>query len=365
MKKIMNKTNVVFRNLIYFLPYTLSLSLPASAIIGCYIGGVWALLTIFVGYVLLPVADIILYKFLDKNYLDPKEDMKFLYLCRLLVWFALPMQLIVIFYVGYQIYIGDMLLYEKIFITLSAGISGGAFGITAAHELIHQRKIERFLARVLLWSTCYAHFCTEHVRGHHVNVGTHQDPATSRLGESLYRFLPRTIYGSFISAWKLESDRLSRKKIYNMFLHHKILQDLYIYFIIFVCLILLGSMDVLLFFFGCSLIAVIELETVNYIEHYGLFRKKLKSGKLEVQSSKHSWSSNYLLTNWSLFNLPLHADHHNFAGKPYYRLIDDQQAPQLPSNYSLMVLLALVPFLWMKIMDPRAKQAMQDSVVNS
>ena len=364
-KIFIHNINHNIKSLINFLPYTLSLSLPISVIIGCYVGGFWTLLAIFVGYIILPLSDILLLKFLNKENFYQHKGPALLFLYRLLVCFSLPVQLIVIFYVGYKIYSGDMFLFEIVCITLSAGISGGAFGITAAHELIHQRKIERFLARILLWTTCYAHFCIEHVKGHHVNVGTIKDPATSRLGESLYRFLPRTIYGGFINAWQLESNRLKRKKISYKYFNHKILQDIYIYFLIFIFLIMLGNIELLFFFFGASVISILELEAVNYIEHYGLFRKKLKSGKLEVQSSRHSWNSNYIISNWSLFNLPLHADHHNFAGKRYYELKDDLQAPQLPFNYSLMVLLALVPSLWMKVMDPRAKQAMHDFVVDS
>ena len=249
-------------------------------------------------------------------------------------------------------------LVEAIGGTVAVGISGGAFGIVVAHELMHQRRVERWLSRVLMSSVTYAHFCVEHVQGHHVLVATPADPASAPPGQGLYRFLVRSTLGGWRSAWRVEVARLKRKGHAVLHPRNRILQDLIVSAGLGAGAVLLWGWVGLLFFFAQSAIAILQLEAINYIEHYGLQRREVSPGVYEAASTRHSWNTHQRLTNDALFNLGRHADHHNFAGRRYQLLRHEPAAPQMPAGYAAMVLLAFVPPLWRRVMDPRAAAAM-------
>lgn len=232
----------------------------------------------------------------------------------------------------------------------------GGIGITVAHELVHKNTFyQQLFGKILLSTVCYGHFLIEHVRGHHVNVATPKDPASARYGESFYRFYPRTVIGSFKSAWHLEQVRLQRKNLSNWSLYNHfwwiILAPVFIIAITYMTLGLSSA----LFFIVQSLIAFSLLEVVNYVEHYGLARKQLEDGRYERVSPKHSWNANHWLTNIILFHLQRHSDHHTHAGRPYQVLRHLEESPQLPTGYAGMIVLALIPPLWFKIMNPKVE----------
>jgi alkane 1-monooxygenase len=203
------------------------------------------------------------------------------------------------------------------------------------------------------------HFYIEHNFGHHVHVSTPGDNASSKKGQSFYRFYLKSMFGGVHSAWKIEAKRLSKLGLSKF--HYK--NEMLIYAVItlgFICLlfafgsVLRGGLawDVIIFFLLQSIIAFTLLELTNYIEHYGLQRRETKLGKFEKVLPIHSWNQNLLVSNAFLFQLQRHSDHHANAGRRYQALRHFEEAPQLPYGYEVMILIAIFPGLWFKIMDP-------------
>ncbi len=244
------------------------------------------------------------------------------------------------------------------------GVVTGAIGINYAHELMHRSsRLDRGLAEILMASVGYTWFCVEHVLGHHRNVGTPADPATSRYGESLYRFLPRTLLGGLRSAIALERARCERRGIGALDLRHRLLRYAVTLVALQVGLLLwLGPVGWLIW--ACqAFVAVLLLEVVNYLEHYGLERRRAPSAagaspageRWERVRPAHSWNSAHAVSNRFLANLARHADHHANANRPFDQLRHFEEAPQLPTGYGAMLLLALVPPAWFAVMNPRVQ----------
>jgi alkane 1-monooxygenase len=248
-------------------------------------------------------------------------------------------------------------------VALGLGVGGvtGSQGITFAHELGHSRRwLERGAAWLLMGSVLYAHFMVEHYRGHHVRAATRADPASARRGESLWRFLPRTLGGSWQSAWRLEAAALAQRRRgwwTSPLLAATLLQGLWL-----VGLALLAGPWALLFWLVQAAQAVLLLETINYIEHYGLERAVGDSGRPEPFGLQHAWNADHLLTNATIANLQRHSDHHMHAWKPFGELAA-LPGPQLPTGYAGCLLLASVPRWWFAAMHPRleALRALQPS----
>lgn len=242
---------------------------------------------------------------------------------------------------------------DKVGLMVTVGIIGGV-AINAAHELGHkQARAEKRLSKLALAQTCYGHFFVEHNRGHHLWVATVEDPASARLGESVYCFIGRSVLCGLRSAWNLERRRLTRKGRSPWSPRNDVLNAWSMTAVLFVGLAVWFGPVVLPWLFGQAIIGFCLLETVNYLEHYGLRRQKLASGRYERVRPAHSWNSNTIIANLFLFNLQRHSDHHTNPLRRYQALCASEEAPQLPGGYGTMLPLALVPPLWRRIMDPR------------
>jgi alkane 1-monooxygenase len=242
---------------------------------------------------------------------------------------------------------------DKLGLMATVGIVGG-LAINAAHELGHTRvRAERRLSKIALAQTCYGHFFVEHNRGHHVRVATAEDPASARLGESLYAFIPRSVVGGLRSAWSLEATRLTAIGKSRWTLGNEMINAWVLSVALFTVLAVWFRPVVLPWLIGQAIFGFCLLEVVNYIEHYGLRRQKLPSGRYERVRPTHSWNSSTLIANILLFHLQRHSDHHANPLRNYQILRHVDEAPQLPSGYSAMLLLALFPPLWRRVMDPR------------
>jgi alkane 1-monooxygenase (EC 1.14.15.3) len=236
---------------------------------------------------------------------------------------------------------------------LGVGTVSGV-GINTAHELGHKTApLERWLAKIALAPVAYGHFYVEHNRGHHVRVATPEDPASARYGESFYRFLPRTMWGSLVSACRLERARLARRG--QPFWHpaNELLQAWAMTALVWGALLAWLGWAALPFlllqaFYGASL-----LEVVNYLEHYGLCRREVAPGRYERCQPRHSWNSNHVVTNLLLYQLQRHSDHHANPTRSYQALRHFDESPQLPSGYASMILLAYLPPVWFRVMNPR------------
>ena len=244
--------------------------------------------------------------------------------------------------------------WQALGLMLSVGLVSGGQGITIAHELGHRRsRSDRWLAQALLVMVGYGHFHIEHNRGHHARVATQDDPATARRGEGFYRFCRRALPGGWRSAWALECARLARQELPRCSAHNMMLWYAAASAALLLASALAFGMAGALFFVGQALIAVTLLEAVNYIEHYGLQRRRGTDGRLEPVTHHHSWNAAERVSNAWLFNLQRHADHHAHPALPYAALRHHEGSPQLPTGYTGMLWLALLPPLWFALMDRR------------
>jgi alkane 1-monooxygenase len=246
-----------------------------------------------------------------------------------------------------------MTLVDKFGLLATVGIVGG-LAINTAHEWGHKRaEAEKRLSKVALAQTCYGHFFVEHNRGHHVRVATAEDPASSRMGESLCGFIPRSVMGGLRSAWRIESERHARTKRSHWTLKNDVLNAWLLSVALFIVLGVWFGVVVLPWLIGQAIVGFCLLESVNYLEHYGLRRQKLPDGRYEQVGPSHSWDANTLTVDRFLFHLQRHSDHHTHPLRRYQALRHTDEAPQLPRGYSTMLLLAMCPPLWRRVMDPR------------
>ncbi|EHN10805.1 Alkane-1 monooxygenase [Patulibacter medicamentivorans] len=249
---------------------------------------------------------------------------------------------------------GDLGIVGNIGLAVTVGCVSG-IAINTAHELGHKRdKAEKWLSKVALAQTGYGHFFIEHNRGHHVRVSTPEDPASSRLGESFYAFWPRTVSGSLRSAWELESERLQRVGTSRWTLKNDLLNAWLMSVVLFGALLAIFGIGIAPYLaiqavFGFSL-----LEVVNYLEHYGLKRQKREGeDRYERTQPSHSWNSNNVASNVFLYHLQRHSDHHAHPLRRYQALRHFDEAPELPTGYAGMIVLAVFPPLWRRVMDHR------------
>ena len=241
----------------------------------------------------------------------------------------------------------------KIGLALSVGMMGGV-GINTAHELGHKKdSLERWLSKITLAQTCYGHFFIEHNRGHHVRVATPEDPASARFGETFWEFLPRSVWGSLTSSWRLEAQRLRRLEKSPWHWSNDVLNAWAMSVVLYGALIAVFGLNLVPYVVISAVFGFTLLETVNYLEHYGLLRAKTASGRYERCAPQHSWNSDHIVTNLFLYHLQRHSDHHANPTRRYQTLRSMDAAPNLPSGYASMIGLAYFPPLWRKVMDHR------------
>ena len=234
-----------------------------------------------------------------------------------------------------------------------AGLVAG-LAINTAHELGHKNsKLEKLLAKIALAVPAYGHFSIEHNRGHHKYVATYKDPASARMGESIYKFAAREIPGAFAGAWAIEKERLATRGLSLWSPKNQILQSYALTAGLSVVLLIVFGWLVLPFLLLHNVSAYWQLTSANYIEHYGLLRKTGDDGKLERCQPHHSWNSNHVFSNLVLFHLERHSDHHTHPLRRYQSLRHFENLPRLPNGYFGMYMLAYVPWLWFKVMDQR------------
>jgi alkane 1-monooxygenase len=248
-------------------------------------------------------------------------------------------------------------LWEIMGCVFTLGISCGVLGINIAHELGHRSsRSEKIMAGLLLLSSLYMHFTIEHNRGHHKWVATPQDPSSARLGESLYAFWIRSITGVYFSAWRLERSRLEKKGLKFWSFRNQMLTLTLVQIFWVVLIFQIGGAYVGIVYLIAALIGILLLESVNYIEHYGLCRNEISPGHYERVTPVHSWNSNHRVGRSLLFELSRHSDHHYNAARKYQILRHHENSPQMPTGYPGMILLALFPPFWFKVMNPKIER---------
>lgn len=247
----------------------------------------------------------------------------------------------------------DLAWWEGLGLAVTVGTVGG-IGIANAHELGHKKpKLERRLSKLVLAQSAYGHFYVEHNRGHHARVATPEDPASARMGESFYAFLPRTVIGSLRSAWRLEANRLANAGGRTWTWRNEVLNAWALTVVLFAGVVIWLGPTVIPFLVVQAVYGFLLLEVVNYVEHYGLLRQKNESGRYERTRPAHSWNSNHTASNVFLYHLERHSDHHAHPTRRFQALRHFDDSPQLPSGYALMIGLAYIPPLWRRVMDHR------------
>lgn len=273
-----------------------------------------------------------------------------------IIYLVVPLQYLALYQFLYSMTYSQWAWHEIIGKIWVMGLLCGTFGINVGHELGHRvNKPEQFLAKMLLFTSLYMHFFIEHNKGHHKRVATPEDPSSARYGEWIYTFYFRTIIFSYLSAWKIAGNEMRKKgnpvlSLQNEMIQFHIIQLAFVVLIFFV----FGWLTTL-YFIGAAIVGILLLETVNYIEHYGLQRKSLGDGKYERAMPEHSWNSDHVIGRLMLFELSRHSDHHYLASRKYQVLRHHDDSPQMPTGYPGMMILSLVPPAWFYVMNRRIK----------
>src|SRR5688572_15075458 len=284
-------------------------------------------------------------------------------------WYDVLLYLVVPFqYIGLAVFLYSITYVQQPWIdivgkTLVMGLLCGVMGINVGHELGHRvNKLEQFLAKSLLLTSLYMHFIIEHNKGHHKRVATPEDPSSARYGETLYAFFFRSIVFSYISAWKIANND-TRKKGYAAFsIHNEMIQFQLIQILFLAIIYFIFGWLTMLCFLVAAIQGILLLETVNYIEHYGLQRKQVSENKYERAMPEHSWNSNHVIGRVMLFELSRHSDHHFLASRKYQILRHHDHSPQMPTGYPGMMILATLPPAWFYVMNRRITNLQELSV---
>lgn len=350
-------TREAWKALGYLSVFSVPATLPAGALLGTWTGrpDLCAWFPLVYLFVLLPLLDLCL----GRDPSNPRDASARATLSaapyyRILTLACLPLYAVLLFWSAQHFVHTPFELAGRVGWVLSQGVVGGVVAINVAHELIHkQERVEQWSGGLLLSLVCYAGFKVEHLRGHHVHVATPHDASTARLGQSVYDFVPRAVCRNVVRAFRLEAERLRRHGLPWWSWRNELLWWYGLsatYALAFY--LWLGGLG-LCFFLGQSVVAFVSLEIINYIEHYGLERSRDAHGRYERVSHRHSWNSNHLLTNLMLFQLQRHSDHHAHPLRRYQVLEHHEDSPQLPAGYATMFVLALLPPLWFRLIDPR------------
>jgi len=336
------------------LKYLVAYTIPLSAFLALQWQGIWSWATVILAFGIFPLLDALIPA--SKTNLTEREEKSRLAnrFYDILLYSCAPICFVLVYFYFRAIQAGEMASYERLGLTFSIGVVLGAMGINVAHELGHRStKWEQFLAKAGLLLVLYQHFFIEHNRGHHKHVSTDKDPASARVNEWIYAFFLRSILGQVISAWNLEKQRLSKKGLPTFHWQNEMLR--FFGYQLFYLGVVVGvfGWNMLPYALAIAFLGVLLLETINYIEHYGLTRKTLPSGRPERVLPKHSWNSDHEMGRIVLFELTRHSDHHYQASRKYQVLRHMEDSPQLPTGYPASMLLALLPPLWFYVINRR------------
>ena len=337
------------------LKYLMSYTIAIVTIVGILLGGGYTYMTVIYAFVFIPALEMLLKESNEEMSDEVKKNRSMDIFFDILLYLNIPL-VFSIFFLSLNLLLYSSSSFEIIGIIASTSIMMATNGINVAHELGHRKSFfSRTCSKLLLMPSQYMHFYIEHNFGHHVNVGTAEDPATARYKQSLYSFWITSVIGQYIGAWKLQLKLLKISKykffsIKNDMMFYVIFQLMFIYLIYFNY-----GITVTIYSLIISIISFLFLETINYIEHYGLSRKKDKNGRYERVKTIHSWNSNHVVGRLVLYELTRHSDHHFISSKKYQVLESIDESPQLPYGYPTSILLSMVPPLWFKIMNPRVE----------
>jgi len=318
------------------LPFWMAYGLPILLCYSAMKGGLWLLAVPISTWYLFAMLDAVIGQNKANADLDTSEDEMKWYRLGVMAW--APVQFVTLFWLIWYV--------------------TGTVGINYSHELMHQKnRLERWLADALLAMVLYSHFRSEHLQVHHRYVGTPRDTVTARYNEGFHRFYPRVLREGLTSAFQAEAAKLARKDLPWTHSSNPFWTYWYLQAVMLLLAFVLGGWSGLALFLVQAGTAIWQLELVNYVEHYGLTRRHLGSGKYEHVRPHHSWNADQRASNWLLINLQRHSDHHYKPDRrfPVLQTYDTSEAPQLPYGYPVMTVLAMIPPLWRRNMNPRVR----------
>ena len=341
------------------LKYLAAFSIPLMVFLSIYFKGAFSFLTLVYAFVFLPILELIISTD-NSNLNNEQTDSKLKNrLFDWLLYLNLPLVFGLLIYALNDITQNTLAVYETVGLIFSLGVLLAVNGINVAHELGHRQTTnERFIGKALLLPSLYMHFYIEHNFGHHLHAATPEDPATAKYNQSVYSFWFTSIFGQYFKSWNIQNNLLKNNNL--SFLSFKNDMFWYVIFQLTYLIIVFLFFGYLGFIFALTsaIVGFVLLETVNYIEHYGLLRLKTKSGRYERVAQIHSWNSNHVIGRIVLYELTRHSDHHYKTSKKYQVLDCHEDSPQMPYGYPTSMVLSLIPPLWFKIMNKRIPQEM-------
>ena len=343
------------------LKYLMSYSIAVTAFIGILVGGPYVYLTVVYTFIFIPILELNTKEYINEYSDDEKKSRNLDPFFDFLLYLNIPI-VYGIFYVSLNTLVYTNSISEIIGIILSASIVMATNGINVGHELGHRKSLFSRTCSKLLYLPCqYMHFFIEHNYGHHINVATPNDPATAKYKQNLYSFWISSVTKTYISAWKIQLkllrvSKLSFISIKNDMIFYTLFQ---ISFLIFIYLNY--GLIITIYSVFMSVVSFLFLETINYVEHYGLLRKINSNGRYERVKPHHSWNSNHTIGRITLYELTRHSDHHFKSSKKYQVLESIEDSPQLPYGYPTSILISFFPPLWFRIMNPLVEQYMNYS----
>jgi len=337
------------------LKYLFAYTIPIATLISISSEGILTYATLLYAFVFIPVLEWIFQDINSKEEYSKSEAQNKLsnIFFDVLLYFNIPFIFGLLILGLYNLTHTQLEIFESIGMVLSLGILLATNAINVGHELGHRKPlVERVLSKLLYLPCLYMHFYIEHNFGHHKNVATPKDPATAKRNQTVYSFWITSVIGQYISAWRLQLQLLNinNRSFFsykNDMLYYTIFEFTYLF-----CIYLFFGYYGLILSVTIGVLSFLFLETINYIEHYGLLRDKLHSGRYEKVQSHHSWNSNYIIGRIVLYELTRHSDHHHLTSKKYQILENKRESPQLPYGYTTSIALALVPWLWFSLINP-------------
>lgn len=347
---------LILKDLKYLFAYTV----PLSVCLSFASEGIWTYTTVFYAFLVIPLLDVIAGEKTDNLESDDASYKKTKWIFDAMLYLNVPIVFGLLAFGLRTVQMGSYETYELIGLALSGGILLATNGINVAHELGHRKPLaERLMSKLLYMPCLYMHFFIEHNFGHHLRVATPEDGATARYNQTVYGFWFTSVTRQYASAWRIQLDLLKRQgksffSVKNDMLWYHLIQPAYL-----LGVHALFGMSGLLFAVTVGVIAFLFLESINYIEHYGLRRFKTDSGRYEIVRPFHSWNSNFNIGRITLYELTRHSDHHFKSTKKYQVLDSHEESPTLPLGYPASILLSFLPPLWFWVMNPRIPKEMK------
>ena len=342
------------------LKYLFAYSVPLSAFISFESMGLGTFISVIYAFIILPFLDLIAGNRADNLSENEVNTKKSKWIFDVMLYLNLPIVFGLLWLIFTKVQTQEYATYELIGLGLSAGILLATNAINVAHELGHRTPyFERFMSKFLYMPCLYMHFYIEHNFGHHINIATPNDGATAKYNQTVFSFWITSISKQYLDAWRCQMKLLKNQKhpfvsMKNDMLWYHLIQPAYLFGVFY-----FFSFNVMLFAIAIGVVSFLFLESINYIEHYGLVRLKTPSGRYERVQPQHSWNSNFNIGRIVLYELTRHSDHHFKSSKKYQLLNSFDQSPTLPLGYPASILLSFIPPLWFKIMNPLVPEEMK------